>query len=126
VSETTSSPTACQIAQTEHKQALRFVALWNYLLFAIGIVVTLVLAFLLVWALIDEQWAAAVGAGVGGILELPLTAFLVGRRKEAREGLDDAREFVKKACVQSETAAGATGYNFADVERSFRLFGRIL
>lgn len=126
MNETPSAPTACQIAQSEHKQALRFVALWNYLLYAIGIVVTLVLAFLLVWAVIDEQWAAAAGAAVGGILELPLTAFLVGRRKEAREGLDDAREFVEKACIQPAAAAGAAGYDIKDVEQGFRLFGRIL
>ncbi|HEU4905252.1 MAG TPA: hypothetical protein VFT19_03950 [Solirubrobacterales bacterium] len=124
MNETSNNPTACQIAQLEHIQALRFVALWNYLLFAVGIVITGVLGVLLVWALFDQQWAAAAGAGAGGILELPLTLFLVNRRKEARNGLKEAREFVNTACGEAdETMGGAAAYDVDSVENDFRLLG---
>jgi len=114
---------ACGIAKLEHKQALRWVSLWNVLLYAVGIVVTLILITLLGWSIYDSKWAAAAATGVGAILELPLGRFLVKRRKEAREALADARTFVTQACADS-TAGGAAGY-LDEVERGFRFLGRL-
>jgi hypothetical protein len=112
----------CRLAKKEHREALKFLGLWNFLLFAVGAVVTIILIVLLVWALIDQKWAVAGGTAVAGLLQGGLLNFLTKQRGEAKKQLAEARAFVKTACT-SDDAGGAGAGELTDIERPYKVFG---
>ena len=112
----------CRLAKREHHEALKFLGLWNFLLFGVGIVVTIILIVLLVWALVDQKWAVAAGTGAGGVLQLGLLPYLNTQRGEAKKQLAEAREFAMTACTDDD-AGGAGAGDLTALEKRYKIFG---
>jgi cytochrome c biogenesis protein CcdA len=104
----------CEFAKERYYGIARWRSLWTILVFVLGVLIVFMLALAIVF-IFDKKWAATVVSGLGGLVTGKAMAFVLDRRKEAKDEEEAAYADVVSKCG---------GAGFADaVRRRFTLLG---